>query len=341
MDAAETARLLLLIPSDTIVFPRELAPLCLDLDSSIAVALQTVSGSRLVGMVYGAACGEKLCDGRGPLHITPSTTGLPPFALHCCGTLCEIASMESNEEMQTLILNCRALYAISILSVTSTTPTLKGMVSIQNETVARNITRSQAAACPWPKFVCDYLSADYRPPQVDEAVIIDRADRLEWLSCESLAGRKLICKRLLEDSHRGILVCATCDAALAKRASIISINSGKGPCGVFINPHGAVHQIALLAQLLDPSSVSMHGLPTARDSWFPGHSWQIASCSGCHSHIGWRFCRDNRERVGASEPLDDEDVFFGLRLQGINERSSAVQHSPRRACLDLCKHTNK
>ena len=283
----------LLIPSETIIFPGESAPLCLDLASPTATALRGSSTSFQFGLIY-RSCAR----------------------VDRCGTLCEIVSVEINEDEETLTLKFRALGVISVLQIHSTGPTLKGLcISVQHET-AVHIRGSGPAACPWPRFVYNLFSPGRCPPQLSEAVIIHRVSRLEWLSCASLAGRELLCQRLLEESKRDILACATCDAALANRTSVV-----KGPCGAFINPHGAVHQIVLVQELVEPSILSLHGTPISQDSWFPGYTWQIATCSRCHSHIGWRFARDSGR--GAVEPLDGSapaNTFFGLRLQSLCER---------------------
>ena len=43
---------------------------------------------------------------------------------------------------------------------------------------------------------------------------------------------------------------------------------------------------------------SCFGTATSEYSWFSGHKWQLALCSNCSEHLGWRF-------KGAN-------MFFGL-----------------------------
>lgn len=38
-----------------------------------------------------------------------------------------------------------------------------------------------------------------------------------------------------------------------------------------------------------PNAVYLQGLPCTQFSWFPGYAWQIAACSQCHGHLGWKF----------------------------------------------------
>lgn len=38
-----------------------------------------------------------------------------------------------------------------------------------------------------------------------------------------------------------------------------------------------------------PSAVTLLGTPCLRFSWFPGYAWQIAVCSQCNGHLGWKF----------------------------------------------------
>jgi len=37
------------------------------------------------------------------------------------------------------------------------------------------------------------------------------------------------------------------------------------------------------------ASVWLQGRPTTEFSWFEGYSWQVAVCSECGEHLGWRF----------------------------------------------------
>lgn len=38
-----------------------------------------------------------------------------------------------------------------------------------------------------------------------------------------------------------------------------------------------------------PNAVHLQGAPCTQFSWFPGYAWQIAACSQCNGHLGWKF----------------------------------------------------
>jgi hypothetical protein len=78
---------------------------------------------------------------------------------------------------------------------------------------------------------------------------------------------------------------------------------------VFFNPHGHVFEIGCFQHA---PGCSLFGPPQTEFSWFPGHSWQIAICGSCQTHLGWHFLGHQ----GGD--------FFGLILQRLTE-------SPRQA----------
>jgi cereblon len=52
------------------------------------------------------------------------------------------------------------------------------------------------------------------------------------------------------------------------------------------------------------------GRPSTEFTWFPGYAWEIAWCSRCGEHLGWRFTA-----VTDGEP----GLFWGLRRDAIME----------------------
>ena len=61
-----------------------------------------------------------------------------------------------------------------------------------------------------------------------------------------------------------------------------------------------------------PKRVRLHRKPTAEHSFFPPLQWQMASCSGCHAHLGWAFSNEDEGRQNIA--------FLGLILTHLRER---------------------
>ena len=79
-----------------------------------------------------------------------------------------------------------------------------------------------------------------------------------------------------------VLCCASCGARWADGKHVLTT----GATGAFVNPHGYVHDMLTVHRA---GNLVTYGAPTAQDSWFPGHAWQIAHCRSCLEHAGWRF----------------------------------------------------
>jgi len=78
--------------------------------------------------------------------------------------------------------------------------------------------------------------------------------------------------------------CATCDHRITEEAYRIEIAGAHEH--TFVNPGGFVHHIGCFVAA--PGCVHV-GTPETAFSWFPGYSWQIASCARCRAHLGWIF----------------------------------------------------
>jgi hypothetical protein len=70
----------------------------------------------------------------------------------------------------------------------------------------------------------------------------------------------------------------------------------------FANPGGYVFGIGCFGHA--PGCVEA-GDYTGEHTWFAGFEWCYAVCSGCTSHLGWRYRRSARAR---------EEAFHGLIL---------------------------
>jgi cereblon len=112
---------------------------------------------------------------------------------------------------------------------------------------------------------------------------------------------------------------------------IFSVGGSAGISGHYVNEHGVVHQTITLKKI--DGNVLLIGLPETKESWFPGYSWQIAFCSTCSEHLGWKF-----QRVDGKDDNDLPDrpgSFWGLSSITTDEyvRPRRVSFSTRRALM--------
>jgi hypothetical protein len=88
-----------------------------------------------------------------------------------------------------------------------------------------------------------------------------------------------------EDAGGGrAIVCRECGRRLARSDEAVSVAGSH--THTFMNPGGFVFEIACYR---DAPGTRLQGTPSAEWSWFPGCTWQIACCTGCDAHVGWRF----------------------------------------------------
>ena len=76
----------------------------------------------------------------------------------------------------------------------------------------------------------------------------------------------------------------------------------------FFNPAGVIFEIYCFKEA---PGVFARGRASGEFTWFTGYKWQVAQCTGCAVHMGWKFS-------GADQPR----VFFGLI------RSKLTDHRP-------------
>ena len=93
-----------------------------------------------------------------------------------------------------------------------------------------------------------------------------------------------------------LLLCCRCRAPITDASARVEV-SGQNE-HYFANPHGYDFHIGCFA--VAPGCIA-HGPATGEFTWFPGHAWQLAACTACTLHLGWRF----------RSPRQD---FFGLIL---------------------------
>ena len=78
--------------------------------------------------------------------------------------------------------------------------------------------------------------------------------------------------------------CATCGAEVTRREQAMTVNGRHEHA--FFNPAGIAFEIRCFR--LAPGATA-RGEPTAEFTWFSGYRWQLALCTACHAHLGWRF----------------------------------------------------
>lgn len=109
---------------------------------------------------------------------------------------------------------------------------------------------------------------------------------------------------LLEDetgTPPDLVYCDACAQPVARKADATSVNGSHAHhC---TNPYGIRFHVGCYADAL---GCDLSGRPTSADSWFPGFHWRLATCSGCHAHLGWYFERG-------------QEYFYGLILDRIRQ----------------------
>jgi hypothetical protein len=104
------------------------------------------------------------------------------------------------------------------------------------------------------------------------------------------------------------IVCRQCAQRLSRPGERIAV--GGTHRHTFANPNGIVFEIGCYNMV---TGCAFIGPPSYEFPWFPGHSWQIAICSSCQTHLGWIF----RGQAGAQ--------FVGLILDRIREIGAPEQ----------------
>jgi cereblon len=77
----------------------------------------------------------------------------------------------------------------------------------------------------------------------------------------------------------------------------------------YCNPAGYIHETLTVTKTLD-GAVRMVDRASVEFSWFPGYAWQIAICSNCQTHVGWRFIAVVNKNLRPR-------VFFGLSCKSL------------------------
>jgi len=98
-------------------------------------------------------------------------------------------------------------------------------------------------------------------------------------------GRSAGTKREWRDARKkGVLICRKCGCMITKVSERIAVNGSVAH--TFANPAGIVFEIECFK---NAPGCLVSTSASEEFTWFPGYAWQIAHCTTCLTHMGWRF----------------------------------------------------
>lgn len=103
------------------------------------------------------------------------------------------------------------------------------------------------------------------------------------------------------------IACRSCHQLLTRPSHRVAVHGSHQH--TFANPGGVVFEIGCFRSV---KGCQLTGPPSTDFTWFSGHSWQIAICSACQTHLGWLFKSQN------------DGPFFGLILDRLTEISTSA-----------------
>lgn len=86
------------------------------------------------------------------------------------------------------------------------------------------------------------------------------------------------------DTDDGNLICYQCGSVITNRSERIAIHGSASH--TFANPAGIVFEIECFKTA---TGCDISGRATGEFTWFSGYDWQVAFCTSCSTHMGWRF----------------------------------------------------
>jgi cereblon len=96
---------------------------------------------------------------------------------------------------------------------------------------------------------------------------------------------------------------------VAREADLIEVQ-GQPVRKTYHNPHGIPCEVYTFSKAgkLSAGSEAIEAF-----TWFEGYAWRPVGCAACKTHLGWRY--------EASEPHLDPQVFFGLLVEALTEKT--------------------
>jgi uncharacterized CHY-type Zn-finger protein len=95
------------------------------------------------------------------------------------------------------------------------------------------------------------------------------------------------------DEEEHLLICRYCRNIITSPKERIEIEGRMSIA--FTNPAGIVYRIGCFSSARGCVSC---GVPTEEFTWFKGYRWDVALCSVCMNHLGWRYQGKERQFFG-------------------------------------------
>ncbi|KAL2092012.1 hypothetical protein ACEWY4_011810 [Coilia grayii] len=93
--------------------------------------------------------------------------------------------------------------------------------------------------------------------------------------------------------------------ALSQRNNTV-FGKKRVPVQLFENPQGYQFEVLTLKK----ADVRKHWPAEKHFTWFPGHSWTIATCPRCRAHLGWAFQPSDWPSTVTSQQFEDSQQTF-------------------------------
>jgi hypothetical protein len=91
-------------------------------------------------------------------------------------------------------------------------------------------------------------------------------------------------KTSLRNKEKKAVFCRGCSHQITHAQKVFSVNGSQ--THTFFNPAGIVFEIICFTEA--PGCV-LQGEASSEFAWFPGHTWRLAICGSCFTHLGWFF----------------------------------------------------
>eukprot|EP01112_Ceratiomyxa_fruticulosa_P019265 TRINITY_DN6285_c0_g1_i2.p1 TRINITY_DN6285_c0_g1~~TRINITY_DN6285_c0_g1_i2.p1 ORF type:complete len:529 (+),score=110.04 TRINITY_DN6285_c0_g1_i2:143-1729(+) len=113
---------------------------------------------------------------------------------------------------------------------------------------------------------------------------LDDDIRLKLLACPNAILRLQMEVKILQSLI--YTCCGACGSQIAEITDLFNI-SDEGSTGVYINPHGYIHEIVTVRKVrgLEEEPI-FAGRPIEANCWFPGYGWKAINCINCRNHVG-------------------------------------------------------